>query len=159
MKTIPLTQGKVALVDDADFEWLNRWKWQAARGGHTYYAVRTDYSEGRKRKISMHRLIMGAPEGVEIDHQDRDGLNNRRENLRLATRSQSMRNRRTWGSSLFNGVSWIKSKRRWQVQIQHQEVQKYLGSFKCEKVAALAYDFAARELHEGFAKLNFPEYN
>jgi HNH endonuclease len=161
MKAIPLTQGKVALVDDADFEWLSQWKWQAVLEGHVWYAIRTDRSGDRERKVKMHRLIMGEPEGVEIDHQDGDGLNNQRGNLRQATHSQNHQNRRKIRgcSSKYKGVSWHKLCKRWQAYIKLSGVRRHLGLFKSEKVAALAYDFAARDLFGEFAKLNFPEYN
>jgi HNH endonuclease/AP2 domain len=163
MKTITLTQGKVAFVDDADFEWLSQWKWHAlyVKRRDTWYAGRTDCSGPRPRTVRMHRLIMGEPEGIQIDHKDGVGLNNQRGNLRLATDSQSNCNRgKSCGcSSKFKGVSWRKDMQRWHAQIMHLGVTRHLGYFKYEKVAALAYDFAARELHEGFAKLNFPEYS
>src|SRR5688572_4947824 len=91
MKEIPLTQGKVALVDDEDYEWLNRWKWtfQECKSGNGY-AVR--YSRGRREY--MHRLVLNAPTGTEIDHvATGDTLNNQRTNLRVCTRAQNLANR------------------------------------------------------------------
>jgi AP2 domain/HNH endonuclease len=155
MKTIPLTQGKIALVDDGDYEWLNQWKWCV--DGHGY-AIRKDSSG---QMIKMHRLIMGEPKGVQVDHIDGNGLNNQRGNLRPATCSQSLWNRGKYSgcSSPFKGVCWCKRKKRWRAQIAQSGVRLHLGYFDTEEEAARAYDKAARELHEGFAKLNFPEYS
>lgn len=87
---IPLTQGKFALVDEADYEWLNQWNWQLSNG----YAVRSRrIPKGKRQAIYMHRVVCNAPIGTEVDHLDSDGLNNRRSNLRIATTSQNQRNR------------------------------------------------------------------
>jgi hypothetical protein len=158
MKEIPLTQGKVALVDDEDYEWLNQWKWCANWDGRNWYVVRTDYNDDRSRRVRMHRQIMGEPES-KVDHADGNGLNNQRKNLRLATDPENQWNRRkSCGcSSIFKGVVWHKRDECWQTQIKHLGIRKYLGSFKYEKVAALAYDFAARDLFGERARLNFPD--
>lgn len=98
MKEISLTQGKVAIVDDEDFEYLNRWKWHARKNGQTWYALRSKSwrIQGKRYGITipMHRVIMGAPEGRVIDHLNRDGLDNRRSNLRVTTFEENARNRR-----------------------------------------------------------------
>jgi hypothetical protein len=100
MKSIPLTQGQFALVDDGDFENLNQWRWQAVWDKHTksYYAVRTDYSGflgfRRKQTIRMHRQIMNTPEDMDCDHWNHDTLDNQRRNLRNVTNSQNLMNRR-----------------------------------------------------------------
>jgi HNH endonuclease/AP2 domain len=157
MKEISLTQGKVAQVDDADFEWLSQWKWCALRVGHTWYAVRTDYTGGRKQMVIMHRLVVGRSD-LRVDHRDGNGLNNQRGNLRLVTASQNRCNsRKRGGSSIYKGVCLRKRGKHWQAQIANLRVQKYLGSFNSEVEAARAYDAAARELHGEFACLNFYE--
>src|ERR1043165_2122866 len=86
-REIPLTQGYVALVDDCDYEWLSQWKWCAhvAKGGRTAYAFRA-------KGIAMHRVIMNAPEGMDVDHRDHNGLNNTRANLRICTHAENQRN-------------------------------------------------------------------
>jgi len=99
MKKIPLTQGKLALVDDADYKWLNQWKWKVINCNYTCYAARTIYlGGGRKNQksgtIQMHRLILNAPINMEGDHKDGNGLNNQRSNLRLATSGQNSQNSR-----------------------------------------------------------------
>src|SRR3989304_2105986 len=89
MKEIQLSQGKVALVDDEDFEMLNRYKWSAMRGANTYYAYTHIILEsGKRTSIAMHRVIMQTPVGYETDHRDRNGLNNQRFNLRICTHSK-----------------------------------------------------------------------
>ena len=96
MKTIPLTQGKVAVVDDADYDRLNRWKWFAVRGRRSWYAMRCRSRADRPgpHLILMHREILSAPVGVEVDFISGDGLDNQRSNLRLANRRLNARNRR-----------------------------------------------------------------
>src|SRR5581483_10784361 len=98
MKKIPLTQGKIALVDDADFEWLSQWKWCAQKSftREVWYAVSHISNPApppRQRRLIMHRLIVGAALGGEVDHRDGDGLNNQRFNLRQADHAGNMRNR------------------------------------------------------------------
>ena len=158
MKTIELTKGYVALVDDADFEWLSQRKWCASyeRNGNAY-ALRGYRSGDRKRTIKMHREIMGAKPGQQVDHKNGDTLDNRRANLRICTQSQNNMNRHTrTGTSRYKGVCWSKAKRKWQAGIQVDGKTKFLGYFHNEIEAARAYDVAARDLFGEYANLNFP---
>ena len=158
-KQIPLTQGKFAQVDDADFDWLNQWKWSYNPNG---YAVRYDdlgMVNGRRKKrvFLMHRVILGTPKGMRTDHRDcTDRLNNQRYNLRVATAVESQRNRgaKRGSSSKFKGVSWRKNEKTWAVCIKYGEKQKHIGNFKREDDAALAYNFYAHKHFGEFAAFN-----
>lgn len=165
MKQIPLSQGKVALVDDADFDGLNRHKWCAVRVRRktmpdVFYAVRAiNYrrADGSKtcRLEYMHRVLV--PDAPDVDHQDGSTLNNQRYNLRPATRSQNIANtpKRSGTTSRFRGV--CRSQRgRWIAAIRHLGHTTHLGTYEREEDAAHAYDAAARRVFGEFARLNFP---
>jgi hypothetical protein len=152
MREIPLTQGKVALVDDEDYERLSCHKWRALRNKNRWYAMR----DGGGRKILMHREIMGAPQGLQVDHIDGNGLNNQSCNLRICTNAENQHNQgvRSSNTSGFKGVSWYKRYRKWQVAIRIDGERKYLGYFSNKVEAARAYDNAAKRYHGEFARLN-----
>lgn len=154
-REIPLSKGKVALVDDNDFAWLSQWKWSFHSGG---YAYRLISENGRRKAVHMHRLIINAPDGMDVDHVDGDGLNNRRSNLRIATRSENLRNRRTRApSSGYKGVALHRQSGLYRSVIYLDTKQITLGYFRNATDAALAYDAKARELFGAFARLNFPQ--
>lgn len=159
MKEIQLTQDKVALVDDCDFERLNRFKWCAWSSGRTFYAVRNLYQAGQRvSTIRMHRLILNTPDNMETDHWDGNGLHNWRNNLRVCTGQQNQRNRkpRIGCSSNYKGVYWDKRSQKWSSRIFFDEKRKHLGYFISEFKAACAYDKAAKNYFGEFARLNFP---
>lgn len=165
MWLIPLTQDKNAKVDDADFEFLNQWKWYFIKDG---YAVRSDYSNvyisinGHRspRQVKMHRLIMGEPEGLEVDHISGDKLDNRRSNIRVASKNQNQQNARVAKNnrSGFKGVSWNNQVKKWraclQVQIDGRRKTVYLGHYDRPIDGARAYNLAASEYFGEFARLN-----
>lgn len=160
MKTIPLTQGKVAIVDDEDFEQLSRFKWYAFRDSskRQQWRARRQVTIGKKKQrgILMHRQLMGFPPG-EVDHKNRDGLDNRRSNLRRATDSQQMSNRigsHCESKTGFRGV--YAHCKKFQSHIRDGGVHRFLGTFPTKVEAALAYDKAARRIFGEFAVLNFP---
>ncbi len=164
MRTIQLTQGQVALVDDEDFEELSRFKWFAQwdRESRTYYARRqVRHEDGRQRAISMHRAVTGADPHQKVDHINHNGLDNRRGNLRTCTSSQNLRNMRKRGgcSSRYKGVYYADDTGRWRAYITEPRAsgigrRRHLGYFNSEQDAAGAYDRAARELFGEFALLN-----
>ena len=156
MKTIQLTQGQVALVDDEDFDMLNQFKWCAQKDGNNFYAIRGIRVGRRTQTIHMHRLIMGSPIGLEIDHKDGNGLNNQRNNLRVCTRSQNQMNKRKkeGASSIYKGVSFHKREDKWRAVIMINGRAINLGDFASEIEAAKAYDAKAIALFCEFANLN-----
>lgn len=162
MKTISLTQGKVALVDDNDFDRINAHKWQAVRGGRRWYAIRSSPkdSNGKRKTIQMHRAVLDASPGVQVDHINHDSLLNIRENLRICTNTQNQYNRRKRlnGSSQFKGVIHRKYPwgSRWRALIRVSGQLKHLGTCATEAAAAEMYDAAARRFFGPFAALNFP---
>lgn len=154
MKTVKLTKGYSAVVDDIDFDRVNALKWYATigRSGNVYAVRKTAQSY-----ISMHCFILGIEKGA--DHRDGDGLNNQRSNLRRASSLQNNRNRRKRksGSSRFKGVSWHKQDRLWRVRIKVRGKEILIGLFEDEILAALQYDKVARKLFGRFAHLNNPQ--
>ena len=134
MKTIPLSQGQFALVDDDDYEYLSRWKWYAsyARGTKSYYAMRNSPSvNGKRQSILMHRVIMDAKKGEQVDHENHETLDNQRGNLRLTTSQGNQQNARlrTDNISGFCGVTWHKRDKKWRAQIQVDGKVKDLGCY------------------------------
>ena len=158
MKQIELTQGKVALVDDKDFKWLNQWNWCASKMGTGWYAQRGIRTKNKHdTSLRMHRVILNAQKGQMVDHKDCNGLNNQRHNLRLCTPSQNAFNRRNHcqSSSKYKGVSWNKKCKKWRAYIKLNHKIMHLGSHIIEEEAALAYDKKAKELFGEFARPNF----
>ncbi len=157
MKEIKLTQGKVALVDDADFEWLNQWKWYARKGVNTFYALRNSTDDKVRITVLMHRVITGTTDAkIPCDHGDMNGLNNQRYNIRVCTHGQNQKNRTSYAgsSSKYKGVSFHKPTRKWIAQISNNCKLLYLGLFDNEIDAAKAYNEAAIIYHGEFARLN-----
>ena len=154
--TIPLSKGKVAIVDAADHDWLSQWKWKANVVRGQWRAVRTP-SGSTNSTIYMHRAIMAAPASKFVDHINHDALDNRRSNLRLATPQQNQCNRKSQvgATSKFLGVHIHSQSGKWTAQVTLNGKRKHLGLFDCEEDAARAYDAAARLAHGQFANLNF----
>lgn len=151
-RAIQLTQGKFAIVDEADFEVLSQWSWCAKWDGWNWYAESYSAPNGKRTAARMHQFLVGSG----TDHIDGDGLNNTRANLRPATSSQNACNRGVSAAnkSGFKGVSWHKRVKKWQAQIKHSGKVTCIGYFDDAKEAALAYNAAAQELFGIFAWLN-----
>ncbi len=162
MKEIRLTQGKVALVDDEDFEYLNKIKWYVSKTKTNFYAAND--------KIGlMHRFILKSPRDKITDHKDHNGLNNQKYNIRICTYSQNAQNRisKLNGNSHFLGVTKIINKKKYKnriyiyqyymAQITVKGKQKTIGMYKSEIQAAKTYNNAALKHHGDFANLNIIE--
>lgn len=166
MKKIYLTQGQFTLVDDEDFDRINKFRWCAHKGRTGKY-----YAEGGVglTKRYMHKMIMNTPDGMVTDHIDGNGLNNQKSNLRVCTRSQNSMNKKGHGkTSIYKGVHFNTYARKnrtgqvilnygyWKGSIVCDRKHIHLGTFKTEIEAAKAYDEAAKKYHGEFAVLNFP---
>lgn len=158
MKTIALTQGYVAKVDDADYESVSAFNWCVAKSKRKVYAKRGIARPGGGRTVQyLHRFLM--PDVGEVDHVDGDGLNNCRGNLRGITHKQNVwgfQQKRLGAASKYRGVGWDARLEKWRAQITADGKQHHLGMFSDEKRAARAYDAAARTSFGRFAHLNFP---
>lgn len=160
MRQIKLTRGQFALVDDEDYEYLSQFKWQVTinkNKPNSYYATRSFPINGVWKSIGMHREIMNASANTLVDHIDGNSLNNQKQNLRICTQAENLRNRGKNKSNTsgykgvyFNGKKWI-------AKIKSNYVSYSLGTFPTPEMAARAYDEKAKELHGSFANLNFPE--
>lgn len=154
---IPLTQGKVAIVDDIDADFLLQWKWCAMKHGSNFYAVRRG-RKGESPLVFMHRAIMLPLPNQVVDHRDMNGLNNSRSNLRTCSHSDNAKNSKTRISSKsgYKGVHWFSDTRKWRAQIRANGRLISLGLFSDVTEAASAYDSAAIVYFGEYARLNFP---
>ncbi|UCC97938.1 MAG: HNH endonuclease [Phycisphaerales bacterium] len=159
-RKIPLTQGRYAIIDPADYAALSRYKWRLCRtkGKNVLYAERSvRRPDGKYSRILMHRELIRPPEGYVIDHINGCGLDNRRANLRLATVAQNAWNARKRNPrSGYKGVWFVRDKGLYRAAIVCHGQRMHLGYFKDKRQAAQAYDAAATTLHGQFAVLNFP---
>lgn len=152
MAEIVLTKGRLALVDDEDFDYLSQWKWYFH--GHAP-------ATGTPKQFMHHKLLQPLP-GFIVDHINRDSLDNRKANLRIATQADNTRNRSKsqivagrLTTSRYKGVA--RGNRKWVAYIGHAGRRKHLGTFATESEAAEAYDTAAVLYFGEFACLNFPK--
>jgi hypothetical protein len=153
MKKIHLINGPVARVSAEDFARLSRFQWRAKRiKGRYVYVARSDPRNPRK-PIYMHRQVLRARRGRQVDHVNGNGLDNTRRNLRLCNYCQNQYNRHSQknNTSGFIGVNWNINKQAWEARIQAKGVRRFLGWFSSVVKAAGARDAAARKFHGPFA--------
>ena len=148
LKTIPLTQGMVALVDDSDYEMLSRYKWRVHKSRNTCYAKTTITTATGRETVQMHWMIMGRRPGFKIDHRNGNGLDNQRGNLRYLTHRQNLQNLHNKRSSGYPGVSLHKLTGKWDARIRINGKPKYLGLHNTEEEAFAAYCQALESIGE-----------
>ncbi len=158
MKEIPLSRGKVAWVDDEDYERLVQWKWHCLKIG---YAARTKKEAPNRYMIYMHRLILNAPSNLQVDHINHNTLDNRRCNLRLCTKAEQQYNIQTQRtrkdgkrSSIYKGVSHRFDTRKWVAILYHNGHKVFRHEYLTEIEAAIAYNEQAKKYFGKFACLN-----
>ena len=157
VKQVPLSKGAYALVDDEDYALIMQYKWQLGGSGSGYAQ-----STINRRTVLMHRMITGASDEYVVDHINHNGLDNRRENLRVCTQSENQANRRKGegnSTSIYKGVYYRKDVDRWMAYINNRKKMHYLGYYESEIDAAAAYNRAAREIYGEFALLNTIDMN
>lgn len=156
MKKIKLfNTNKYALVDDEDFLYLNQFTWSMGKMSKTLaYPTKGNWKRGTWAR--MHNLLIKPPKGFILDHINRNGLDNRRNNLRVCTRSENQRNRKLQSNnkSGFRGVSWCKRGKVWRSYLKYDKKTHYLGSSRNLRVAARLWNDEARKIFGDFAVLN-----
>jgi hypothetical protein len=152
-KEIILTQGKVAIVDDDDYDYLMQWKWHILSGR---YAGTNMKINGKSKSIYLHRFIMKVSKDMQVDHIDNNKLNNVKTNLRICTHTQNMINRPVYSNSKsgFKGVIFYDKLKKYIARINFNNKEYYLGCYIDPKDAARAYNEAAQKYHTEFAHLN-----
>lgn len=150
---ISLTRGCFALIDRDDLQLVGDTNWFVDEFGYARHACMVD---GSRKTALMHRVVIGAEKGVQVDHINHSKLDNRRTNLRLATRQLQQLNKRlsTANTSGFRGVSWVSSYNKWRARIKYNGVTKSLGRFASAQEAADAYDHHAKQIFGADAWLN-----
>jgi len=167
---IPLTQNKFAIIDKEDFLLISKYKWHYRKSGKTKekngYAEHSifdkeyykKFHKTRNKNLFMHNLIIPHSVGMQVDHINRNGLDNRRKNLRVGTISQNYANfpKKKGTNSKYRGVSFLKRKngRQWQASTTLNGKGVYIGIYETEKEAALAYNQFAKKVFKDFAQLN-----
>ena len=160
-RRIKLTRGQYAIVDVEDFEQLNQYKWQCSCYGYATRSVTEANDLGsRQVDVYMHKVLCPTPEGMVTDHVNRNKLDNRKANLRPATRKQNNWNRSPKTDNRktrYHGISWKKDVKKWRVRLAINGKSQSFGSYSDEIEAARAYDRVAKQHRGPFAVLNFPE--
>ena len=147
---VKLTQGYEAKIDASDARMIGAYKWSCVVKDSTVYAARLHYGKTTR----MHRLIMDAPKDMQVDHVDGNGLNNTRDNLRIATNSQNQHNKRKNknNTSGFKGVGWDAPSGKWRARIMTDSNRTVLGYFDTPEAAYVAYCKASEKMHGEFGR-------
>lgn len=156
LKKISISNGKFTIIDDEDYEKCSKYKWTYHPSN---YAYRHESVNGKIIRVYLHRFLLGDNilSGFVVDHINGNGLDNRKQNLRIVTNKQNTRNtqkQKRHTSSIYKGVCWDKSRQKWIVHIEVDGHQKYLGRFSSERDAAIAYNKAAMKYFGEYACLN-----
>lgn len=149
---VPLTRGYVAIIDADNVHFVDGFNWNAKACGQNAYAARGFREKGKRRTEFLHRALMGNPAGLEIDHINGNGFDNRRANLRVVCRSvnaQNQKRARVNNKCGLLGVCWNKQNKRWKACIWLDAISKHLGYFDTPELAHAAYIEAKRKLHVG----------
>ena len=158
---VPLTQGYTAIIDAEDVKLVEQYNWHswvAKREDGTVkkvYAVRNINYDDKRILIQMHRVLFAVPEGYEVDHEDCDGLNNRKYNLRISTHQQNTRNQKLSiaNKTGYKGVVWNPNHGKYTASIRNKGKKYHLGSFDTKEKAAKAYAEASKKYHGEFGRL------
>ncbi|HRH44698.1 MAG TPA: HNH endonuclease signature motif containing protein [Pyrinomonadaceae bacterium] len=151
---LPLTKGKVALIDIEDVERVCQWNWQF-NFDNKKKCKSYAWTAIKMKRVRLHRFLLNAPDGFEVDHKNGNGLDNRKSNLRIATRSQNAANGSYQNQSGFRGV--YQFGKLFMANIRFNNKTIHLGRFSTKTEAAKAYDAKAKQLFGEFATLNFPD--
>ena len=163
------------LYDAEDHDKVSAYRWRVQKDSSTkhkfyvkthiphpdggWYCSPNGHKRRRRTILQIHRLIMDAPKGMDVDHINGNPLDNRKSNLRICSRAENLRNRgaNKNNTSGYKGVSWHKRNKKWACQIKHNYKKIHVGNYATPEEAARAYDKKAKELHGEYAYLNFPD--
>jgi hypothetical protein len=154
-KEIPITKGKITIVDDCDYEYLNQWKWYCSSVGYAVRDIPCNTNNRKRKTILMHREILNTPDGMDTDHINHNTLDNRKCNLRICTRSQNEANKglRRDNTSGIKGISWNKQIKKWHAQMKQNGKLIHVGYFSNIEDAINSYLTEYKEFYGEFAML------
>lgn len=153
MKEIQLTQGKVALVDDEDFERLSAYQWRAESFRGRWLALRVETVGTAHCVFFMHREVVIAPDGIFVEHRNDDGLDNRKDNLWSYRKTEKVKKPKADSRSGFYGVYEMRCLGTWRAFFKLDGRAKYVGDFDTPEEAHVAWCVASQVLGSSFARL------